>query len=143
MKKLFTILLFLLSTVVAKAQKSDTTIYEGCPFPNHEKTIIGEHVVFADVCPQFPGGDKAYSKFLAKNLKWPNPMYDGQGKVILSFIVEKNGTLSAIKIVRKSTPEFDAEALRVIKISPKWIPAKQNHKPVRMRYYLPISFKLA
>ena len=70
-------------------------------------------------------------------------MYDGQGRGFINFVIEKNGSLSNLTVLRAATPEFAAEALRVVKLSPKWIPAKINGKPVRYKYVIPISFILS
>jgi protein TonB len=70
-------------------------------------------------------------------------MIDVRGKVWLSFIIEKDGHLTNIKVIRTIEPIFDAEALRVMKHSPKWIPAKKNKAPVRYWYALPISFDMS
>jgi len=90
----------------------------------------------------FPGGEKAFSKFLDKNLKWPDQI-DGQGRVIVSFVVEKDGHLTNIKIAKKSLPEFDNEALRVIKKSPRWIPATRNGIPIKSVKSVPINFTIS
>lgn len=92
--------------------------------------------------PHFPGGQKSWNKFLVKNLKWPNGI-DGQGKVVIGFTVEKNGVLTGIRVVKKVSPEFDDEALRVVRLSPHWIPATLNGKPIRCKFYIPIDFRIA
>ncbi|WP_295795830.1 energy transducer TonB [Mucilaginibacter sp.] len=91
--------------------------------------------------PQFPGGKEAFSNFLHKNLKWPSDnMDDIQGVVIVGFFVEKDGKLTGISIEKGMTKAFNDEALRVISLSPKWIPAIKNNKPIKSRYTVPISF---
>jgi protein TonB len=92
--------------------------------------------------PDFPGGPTAWSKFLSKNLKRPNAD-DVQGRVIINFIIEKDGRLTNLKIVRKLFPAFDAEALRVMKLSPRWIPLKKDGKPIRSEFTIPINFTIA
>jgi protein TonB len=93
--------------------------------------------------PMFPGGQKAFYKFLAENLKWPkSDDGDTQGRVIISFVVEKDGSLTGFKVERSLGKDFNAEALRVLKKSPKWIPAMKNGKPVRIKYAVPINFTL-
>lgn len=89
--------------------------------------------------PHFPGGEKAFSKFLDKNLKWPDNT-DGQGTVIAGFLVETSGKLTHIHIVKSVAPEFDAEAVRVMQLSPKWVPAFSAGKPVKSKYTIPINF---
>ncbi|MDB4923869.1 energy transducer TonB [Mucilaginibacter sp.] len=94
--------------------------------------------------PEFPGGKEAFSAFLHKNLKWPTA--DGgesQGIVIISFFVEKDGRLSEIKVAKSMSAAFDEEALRVINLSPKWIPAMKNNKFIKSKYTVPIKFYTA
>ena len=91
--------------------------------------------------PEFPGGEKAFSAFLNKNLKWPkNTSDDIQGVVTVSFFVEKDGSLTEIKVAKSMSPPFDEEALRVINLSPKWIPAMKNNKFIKSKYTVPIKF---
>jgi TonB family protein len=107
---------------------NDTTVYEY----NADKVIA-----------RYNGGTNAFLKFVKKNLKWPRSGIDASGRVLMSFIVEKDGTLTNFKVERGIEPSFDAEALNVLKRSPKWIPAKINGKKVRSRYIVPISFDIA
>ncbi|WP_285059606.1 TonB family protein [Pedobacter ginsengisoli] len=95
--------------------------------------------------PSFPGGMDKFYQYLGKAVRYPVEAQKNniQGKVFLSFTVEKDGTLSDIKVERKLEPSLDAEAVRVVKTSPKWIPGKQEGKPVRVKYNLPISFSLS
>ncbi len=110
----------------------------------HSKdNIIITNLNSLDRKPKFPGGDEAFYKFLGKNLKWPfHGDIDVQGRVLISFVVEKDGSLTNFKVEKKLWPELDAEALRVLKKSPKWIPGKQNGKLVRVRYTVPINFTI-
>lgn len=94
-----------------------------------------------DKLPEFPGGANAYSKFLSRNLRWPKGSEEATGRVILSFIVERNGNLSHFKIERSIGKELDTEALRVFKLSPKWTPGIKNGYKVRVRYFVPVSFE--
>lgn len=95
--------------------------------------------------PEFPGGIEAFFNFLSKNIKYPAQARKNniQGKVIISFIVETDGSLSGAKVLRGIGYGTDDEALRVIKLSPNWRPGIQNGKPVRVSYSVPISFTLA
>ncbi len=95
-----------------------------------------------DRMPQFSKGSDSLSTYVSKNLKWPNTDADVQGKVILRFVVNTNGSISNIEILRSLDPLFDAEAIRVIKTLPKFIPGKQNGQTVRVYYTLPITFRL-
>ena len=94
--------------------------------------------------PQFVGGTNAFANFLIKNLKYPVKSRNNniQGIVYISFTVENDGNLSDFKIVKSVDEELDTEALRVIKLSPKWTPAMKKGKPIRSLYSLPISFQL-
>jgi len=94
--------------------------------------------------PEYPGGAKAWFAFLHKNLKWPNQakVYPPR-RVIISFDIEKNGSLNNIQVLKGLNNKFNAELIRVMKISPKWIPGLQNGKPVKVRYALPIIIDLA
>lgn len=97
-------------------------------------------VFYIEPQPQFPGGDKAFKKFLAKNLKWPDGDIDAEGSVIITFLVRKDGTTTNFKVLRGIHPIFDQEAMRVLKKMPKWKPKIQNGKPVACNYTLPVRF---
>lgn len=103
--------------------------------------------VFASVehLPEFPGGVEAFVKFLGSNIRYPKDAREKgiQGRVIITFVVEKDGSLSGNKIVRGVSRDIDAEALRVLAMSPNWSPGTQKGKAVRVQYSVPISFKLA
>ena len=94
--------------------------------------------------PQFPGGDQALLQFLAKNVKYPPEASEHgiQGKVVLRFVVEPDGSITDIKVEKSVDPLLDKEAIRVVKKMPKWIPGRQNGQPVRVYYSLPIGFRL-
>ena len=100
-----------------------------------------------EVCeqmPTFPGGDAALMKYLSENVKYPALAIKAQeqGRVVVSFTVEKDGAISDVKVARSVTPSLDAEAVRVVKAMPKWTPGKQDGQLVRVRYNVPVSFKL-
>ena len=100
-----------------------------------------------EVCEQmpiFPGGDAALMKYLSENVKYPALAIKAQeqGRVVVSFTVEKDGAISDVKVARSVTPSLDAEAVRVVKAMPKWTPGKQDGQLVRVRYNVPVSFKL-
>ena len=94
--------------------------------------------------PSFPGGMKALMDYLQENIKYPKDAQDAkkEGRVIATFIVEKDGSISNVKIVRSIFPSLDAEAERIITAMPKWIPGMQNGENVRVKYTIPISFSL-
>ena len=97
-----------------------------------------------EVMPQFPGGQIAMLKYIMENIKYPEQaMKEGiQGRVAVSFIVEKDGSISDVKPVLSVHPLLNKEAVRVVKSMPKWTPGKQNGKPVRVRFNVPVMFKL-
>ena len=97
-----------------------------------------------EVMPQFPGGQIAMLQYLMKNIKYPEQaVKEGiQGRVTVRFIVEKDGSISDVKPVLSVHPLLNKEAVRVVKSMPKWSPGKQNGKPVRVRFNLPVMFKL-
>ena len=92
----------------------------------------------------FPGGEKAFDNYLLKALRYPQTARDlkVQGKVFLTFVLEKNGSLSDVKVVKGIGNGCDEEAVRVIKASPKWIPARQRGHIVRQQYNVPIRFAI-
>jgi periplasmic protein TonB len=94
--------------------------------------------------PKFPGGDLELRKFLANSVKYPVDAMKNkiQGKVFVGFVIGKDGSVKDAKIVRGADPLLDAEALRVVKSSPKWQPGKQKGKEVAVQYTIPINFVL-
>ena len=96
------------------------------------------------VMPKYEGGIPALMSFLATNMKYPEEAQKKkiEGRVIVNFVVEKDGSLSNFKVVRSIDPLLDAEALRVAKLQKKWKPGYEKGKPVRVIYNLPITFKL-
>lgn len=96
-----------------------------------------------DVMPEFPGGETELLKYMARNVKYPaeSVKYKEEGSLSLSFIINKDGSLSDIKVVKSLTPLLDAEAVRVVKNMPKWTPGKVKGKVVRVAYTTPITFK--
>jgi TonB family protein len=96
------------------------------------------------VLPQFKGGVEGFGRYLSRNIKYPDLARQKgiQGRVILSFVVEKSGELSDIKISKSVIPLLDDEAIRVLQLSPKWLPGTQFGMPVRVVYSVPINFSL-
>ena len=94
--------------------------------------------------PEFPGGTPALYEYLSNNLHYPAVARENevQGRVIVIFTVEKDGSLSNITLARSVDPMLDKEALRLVRGMPKWIPGKRNGDAVRSRYSLPVTFKL-
>lgn len=93
--------------------------------------------------PQFPGGDATLMKYLNNNINYPQEaMKNGlEGRVIVQFVVTKNGTIGEVKIIRSVDPELDKEAIRLCKSLPKFTPGRMNGKAVNVWYTLPITFK--
>lgn len=107
-------------------------------------TAKEEVFMVAEQMPEFPGGMKEMLKFLQENVKYPeNAMKNNvQGRVIVQFVVEKDGTPTEFKVLRSVDPDLDAEALRVMKAMPKWKPGMQKGQVVRVKFTVPVSFKL-
>lgn len=101
-------------------------------------------VCMPETMPQFPGGREVLLKYLAANIKYPASAVKAkkQGRVIVTFIVQKDGSITHAKIAKSIDPELDAEALRVVKGMPKWTPGTQNGKPVNVKYTVPVKFSL-
>ena len=100
--------------------------------------------VVVEQMPSFPGGDSALLKYLLANVKYPVPALKAQkqGRVMVRFTVEKDGAITNVKVARSVTPSLDAEAVRAIKSMPKWSPGKQGGEFVRVKYIVPVSFRL-
>ena len=106
-----------------------------------------EEVVFVVVesMPEFPGGTQALFKYLSENVKYPVIAQENgiQGRVICQFVVNRDGSIVDVEVVRSGgDPSLDKEAIRVIKSMPKWKPGQQRGKPVRVKYTVPVNFKL-
>jgi TonB family protein len=112
---------------VTTANPSDSSIYNA-----------------VEVNPTFPGNEDGFGKFLRENIRYPAAakINKVQGRVFVQFVVEKDGTLSNLKVLRAPAPILGDEAMRVLKLSPKWKPGLQNKVPVRVQYTVPINFAL-
>ncbi|MEO9533104.1 MAG: energy transducer TonB [Crocinitomicaceae bacterium] len=105
-----------------------------------------DHIMdFAEVEPKFPGGESAMILFIQNNVNYPETAVKQgeQGIVYVQFIVYKNGSLGDVKVIRGVSPTLDAEAIRVVKMMPNWVPGEQKGKKMNVRYTLPINFQLA
>jgi periplasmic protein TonB len=109
------------------------------PPPPPEKIVD-----FPEENPSFPGGEEAMMDFIRKNIKYPEiaVQMGDQGRVYVQFVVEIDGAITQVKTVRGVTPELDREAERVVRAMPKWNPGKQRGRAVRVRYTIPIYFRL-
>ena len=118
---------FIAPAVVEEEEESSQTIF----------TVVEE-------MPDFPGGQAELLKFIAKSIKYPVIAQENgiQGRVICAFVVNKDGSVVDAEVLRGVDPSLDKEALRVIGTMPKWKPGKQRGKPVRVKYTVPITFRL-
>ena len=114
---------------------------------NAQKTVVSQNnqkvYEHPEVMPEYPGGMSAMVEFLSKNVKYPKDAAKQkvEGRVLVWFVVETDGSLTDVKVAKKVFPSLDAEAVRVVKTMPKWTPGKHNDQPVRVRFALPIVFK--
>ncbi len=111
------------------------------PIEEEEDNVIFQVV---EKMPSFPGGDSQLFKFLNDNVKYPVIAQENgvQGRVICQFVVNRDGSIVDVEVVRSVDASLDKEAIRVIKSMPKWSPGQQRGKPVRVKYTLPVNFKL-
>jgi protein TonB len=111
------------------------------PEPKEEETKVFDVV---EEMPQFPGGPSALFEYLSKNIKYPVVAEENgvQGRVIVTFVVERDGSITDVKVVKSVDPSLDKVATRVVKSMPHWIPGKQNGSAVRVKYTVPVTFKL-
>ena len=108
--------------------------------------VVEEKQIFQVVeeMPSFPGGDAECMRFLNKNIKYPTIAQENgiQGRVILQFVVNKDGSIVDVVVARSVDPYLYKEAVRVVNMMPKWKPGKQRGKPVRVKFTLPVTFRL-
>lgn len=141
MKKylLLTLSVFLVNTVCAQVKSSvgNDTLF--CVSKNGGKTFNEPETM-----PQFPGGPTGLIKYLSEKLVYPKLAEKNgiQGRVITSFVVNKDGSITDVKVVRSVDSLLDKEAVRVVSSMPKWIPGTLNGKAVRVKYHIPVTFRL-
>ena len=109
--------------------------------PKEEETKVFDVV---EVMPTFPGGQQALFEWLSKNIKYPVVAEENgvQGRVIVTFVVERNGSITDVQVAKSVDPSLDKEAVRVVKAMPHWIPGKQNGSAVRVKFTVPVTFRL-
>ena len=113
-----------------------------------QKTVVSQknEKVFdvVEQMPEYPGGMQALFEFLKENIKYPEDAQKQkvEGRVLAKFVVETDGSISNIEVVKHAFPSLDAEAVRVIQAMPKWSPGKQKGQAVRVKYVVPINFNL-
>ena len=128
---------------VTEAQKDDKAATVTMNVVEEEQNATDDKVFdVVENMPEFNGGAGALMQYLSHNIRYPEEK-DIQGRVIVSFVVDKDGSISNAQVVKSLHPSFDAEALRIINNMPKWIPGTQNGKPVNVKYVVPISFRKA
>ena len=122
---------------VVREYKNEVIVEDKKPEPEKVFTAVEQ-------MPQFPGGEAALMKYLSQNINYPQvAMENGiQGRVIVQFVVTKNGTVGEVKVIRSVDRDLDKEAIRLCKSLPKFIPGKMNGQEVNVWYTLPITFKL-
>ena len=128
-------------TTSKKSKKGNTALIQSAV----DTDSIENSKIFGGVeeIPSFPGGMAALMKYIKDNLRYPEICREGaaMGRVHVVFIVNEDGSLSDIKVIRSISPELDKEAIRVVKSMPKWNPAKQNGKAVKMKYVVSVNFR--
>ena len=124
-----------------QAVAEQVVVKEPDPEPVKEEEIF----VAVEQQPEFPGGTAALMKWLANNVRYPQMALENgiSGRVIVKFVVEKDGSVSGVTLVRGVDKDLDREAIRVVKSMPKWQPGKNNGQAVRCYFNLPVNFKLA
>lgn len=113
--------------------------------PYHPDYVDEDRVYdIADQMPQFPGGFEKLKEFIEKNRRFPKSLQESciQGRVVVTFVVEKTGKISHAKVARGVDPTLDKEALRVVRAMPRWIPGKIHGKNVDVNYTMPVDFRL-
>ena len=128
------------------AEVEQNEVIEEYVAPEIEEEEVVEQEIFQIVeeMPAFPGGDQKLLEYVAKNIKYPQIARESgiQGRVFIGFVVEPDGSVSNVKVLRGIGGGCDEEAMRVIKSMPKWKPGKQRGKAVRVSYQIPVMFKL-
>ena len=130
----------------SSVEHSDKKVVAVVDVPKTKKEVIQEEVIFQVVeeMPEFPGGMGEAMKFIGKNIKYPVVAQQAkiEGRVIVQFVVERDGSVSSVEIMRGVSPDLDAEAIRVVSMMPKWNPGKQRGRAVAVKYTMPIIFRL-
>ena len=128
------------------AEVDQTEVIEEYVAPEVEEEEVVEQEIFQIVeeMPAYPGGDQKMMEYIAKNIKYPQIARESgiQGRVFVGFVVEPDGSVSNVKLLRGIGGGCDEEAMRVIKSMPKWKPGKQRGKAVRVSYQIPVMFRL-
>lgn len=127
-------------------ETGEDVVIKHIPVTVDEEVVVEDEIfVIVEENPQFPdGGTAGLLQYLGKNIKYPTiPQENGtQGRVTVQFVVNKDGSIVDVKVIRGVDPYLDKEAVRVISTMPKWIPGKQRGVPVRCKFTVPVTFKL-
>ena len=134
-------LLLFVGMTMSYAQTKAQPVKEATTSSQDDPEKVHEAV---DESPSFPGGLSALMKYLASNIQYPQEAVKSkiQGKVILQFVVERDGSIGDLGVRQGVDPRLDAEAMRVVRSMPTWTPGKKNGKVVRCRFMLPVVFRL-
>jgi periplasmic protein TonB len=129
------------------AEADETTeIEEYVPIAMDEEEEFEEEQIFAvvEAMPEYPGGEIARMRYLADNIKYPTMARESgiQGRVYVTFVVERDGSVTDVRVLRGIGGGCDEEAIRVVSNMPKWVPGRQRNKPVRVQFNLPVRFTL-
>mgnify|MGYP000425498190 FL=1 len=127
-----------------EAVRNDIATVAPPPPPAPKPEVATKVFDVVEEMPSFPGGQGALMQYLASNIKYPVVAQENgvQGRVIVSFVVERDGSISDVKVARSVDPSLDREAQRVVKSMPRWSPGKQNGSTVRVKYTVPVVFRL-
>ncbi len=134
--------------LIIDAEADELTVIETYTPPavvEEEEVAEAEIFTVVEESPSYPGGDEARIRFLQENIQYPQMARESgiQGTVYVTFVVEKNGNVTDVRVLRGIGGGCDEEAIRVIKAMPRWNPGKQRGKPVRVQFNMPIKFTLA
>ena len=129
---------------LAEAVRSDIAVTAPPPPPAPKPEVSNKVFDVVEEMPHFPGGAAALQAFLSSNTKYPVVAQENgvQGRVIVSFVVERDGSITDVRVVRSVDPSLDREASRVVRSMPRWSPGKQNGSAVRVKYTVPVVFRL-
>ena len=127
-----------------EAVSNDIAVAAPPPPPAPKPEVATKIFDVVEEMPSFPGGNGALMSYLASNIKYPVVAQENgvQGRVIVSFVVERDGSISDVRVARSVDPSLDREAQRVVKSMPRWKPGKQNGSAVRVKYTVPVVFRL-
>lgn len=126
--------------ILKVTQRVETEPVKAEPKPEVENKVFD----VVEQMPSFPGGPSALMQYLSTNIKYPVVAQENgvQGRVVVSFVVERDGSITDVQVARSVDPSLDREAQRVVRSMPRWIPGKQNGQAVRVKYNVPVAFRL-